>query len=197
MTQTVEYAETGFLIDSARNSHTLHQRIHDLLFEGKNSPDGRTFLYSVVEAPELDGKCLVNVRTYGQVSPNIPLEAKESAFSKGQALELNVDISLQRSTARGKDGKKVPQASMHVRPYEMEDWMREKMRAIGFDADRITWGPVRRRQVSKPSAKFFIPCAVFRVTGTVNDPERFAQAWLYGVGRNKGYGLGLLEEVAA
>lgn len=195
MSKTLNYMETGFMVETPRNWHTLHQKVHDILFQGANSEDGRTFVYSVMDDPALGGQCLVSVRANGAVNPELPLEQTQRTFKSGEQMTLSVDISLQRSKMRPRNGETVANQPSVVAPHELEEWITAKMLRVGFACETARWGKVVRRDVAKRGARFFIPTLLFNLKGTISDVEAFSSAWLSGVGRNKGYGLGMLEEL--
>lgn len=197
MTATVRYAETGFLVPCPDNWHTLHQQVHDVMFDGANSHEGRTFLYSVLDSPRLGGQGLVTVRVFGDVSPSVPLDSTSRTFTSGESLTLCLDLSLQKSNGRTRDNKPIPQKSLLSQPWDIDDWVRRKLFAAGFKTDSVTWDSPKKRQVKKGSTVFFIPSARFHVQGHIIDAAVFAEAWLHGIGRNKGYGHGMIEIVGA
>ncbi len=194
--------ELCFLVPKANigdNRQNMHALVTDVVTNGKHTEDKPKITYYAIDAPSMN-EYMVTIRSEHDLPMcSAPISDRVIPVNAGSCMTLRLEISLQRDSSSydkeiGKASRKrEPQSVVPV--YELESWIKGKMERAGFAVEQVKINSTSRRYVARKGAEFFIPSAVFILTGAIADSDKFSLAVLGGIGRNKGYGYGCIELV--
>lgn len=190
---TINYRQTAFTLPWRENTQELHEQIYDTLLQGQHVPgeNKRTFLFDVAGAVQGKSYLLATARST-EFEDSIPSVHKQLVVEPG--MELKVRIRVAAVYKRYREGKNnryeaVPSA-------EIADWFASLLSRHGMKVTHSDLLSYSILPVRKAKQAFDIPAARLEASVTVENVELFTNAFLNGVGRNKGYGLGMIELVS-
>lgn len=190
------YNECGFLIPKQNNWQDVHKSVFDIAVDGKDVDSNRDFIYSVTDHPSLNENLFVTLRSQSRLSDSLDMSQEQIMLEVGKSITVKFDISARKSvsTTASEDGS-APKRSKctYVSAPEYESWIKQLLSTRGLDASDVRFFSIEKRYVQKGKNEFFIPKVSFLVKGIITDTEKLSSAWLEGIGRSRGYGLGLLE----
>ncbi|KXS55438.1 MAG: hypothetical protein AWU57_217 [Marinobacter sp. T13-3] len=191
---TIRYEETAFTLPWSHNRQDIHDQVYQVVLDGKNVPQHqktRLFLY---DAMPLDADAelgLVTARAPA-FGPHIESASNKLTVRPGDTLTLNLTVSATRKV-RVDNGKR----EQIVIDDDVPEWIGHLLaRHAGVTVDDAVLVSRQNYTVRKPKMAFRVPVVKVRAVATVQDAPAFAKAFLNGVGRQKGYGTGLIEVVA-
>lgn len=194
--RVVNYNECGFLIPKQENWQDVHKSVFDIAVDGKDVSSKREFIYSVTDHPVLEKNLFVTLRSQSKLSNSLSMTEAEVVLEKGKSITVKLDISARKSVSNSTQtagDKPVRNKCTYVNPTDFESWISNLLRGRGFDTTKVNFFSVEKRPVQKRENEFFIPKVSFLLEGIITDPDLLAEAWMSGVGRSRGYGLGMLE----
>lgn len=183
----IEYKEVSFTVPLTNNWNDLHKDVHTIATNNSNFDGDRPFIFNAITSSLLPGQALVTLR--GEDLPMSMAETKQLSIQKGDVLDLDLSICNQASQIVSKGKKR----NIIIRaPYD--GWFEILAKKYGFlPMDLVALiNPTRQVYKSKNST-ISIPSVSLRFRAEVLCVDSFSKAWLFGVGRKKGYGFGMLE----
>lgn len=199
----LRFKEIGLLVPKAsigENWQNMHALVSNVVTNGKHAEVKPKILYYMVDNPAMTDYW-VTIRSAEELTLcDAPINEKSLPLVSGKEMILRLEISLQRDSTFynkeiGKESRKrVPQAVVPV--YELESWIKQKMSRAGFSVSIVNILGTNKRYVQRKGTEFFIPSALFTLTGNIIDADKFNAAFINGIGRNKGYGYGCLEVIS-
>ena len=195
-TLNIQYQETAFTIPWERNLQAIHDRVYQVLLEGRHvSGPGktRTFVFDVLPMDADAGIGLVVAR--GLSFPDsIVSEPKQLAVQVGSRFTVRARLSPIRQIWTDRDDRKKVRAYRALSNEEVPNWCCELLERNGMRADSAVVLSTNQWPVYKSSdASFGVTEARIEADVSVTEPALFVKAFLGGVGRHKGYGFGMLE----
>lgn len=184
---TIHYQETAFTVPMLVDRQAMHQRVYDVVTNGQHQ-DRRDFVFDLLPIDAESTLALATVRSI-KFSDEIPAEDKSLTVRHGDDLRIRVRLASVRRP-RSAEGKSVAQ---RVTPGQLEEWFTDLLARKGMNAEDVRVVDKATFRVDKEPYPFIIPAVRYSATVTIDNPVSFATAFLSGVGRHKGYGLGLLE----
>ncbi len=194
---TINYVETAFTGRWDENRQVVHDQVYQTLLEGRHIPKGETvrpFVYDITLLDRASGLALVTARAQS-FSDGIESEAGKLTVSAGDAITVRVRVSACRHGMMDV-GDRTKTTYSYVTPENIEDWGVALFSRHGLSVSSLRLLDYQRRFVFKTKNRFGINEAYLEVAGVIESPADFARAFLTGIGRNKGYGLGLMEVVS-
>lgn len=181
---TVTFHETQFLIPSSGNWQHVHKSVYHTLLAKKVGGE-RTFVF----ACEAFADTQLRVTARGAFRADIPSEGTELTVTQGEEKLISLELAATR---------RITGKATHINPIpeqEQEDWAKQKLAEAGFDAQSLYIEPREPYPVRKGRNHFSIPVVELTVRGQVADAQRFADAFVQGIGSRKGYGLGMIHDL--
>jgi CRISPR system Cascade subunit CasE len=116
----------------------------------------------------------------------------------GQVWRFRLRANPVHSSAKEKDGPaNRGKVYAHVTPEQQRQWLLSRAQSLGFtlaedgfDVVHTQWKKFRKR--NENNREVTLRTATYEGVLTISDPERFRQALLFGIGRAKAYGCGLM-----
>jgi hypothetical protein len=195
---TIAYQETAFTIQWDENPQAIHDQVYQVMLDGEHIPDGeltRPFVYDVTLLDQASRLALVTARGMA-LRPTVHPEPGKLTVRDGDTLRVRVRLSAQKrrteTTSKGR-GKKL---HVRVEAHDVEPWAIELFQRNGMLAETIKLLDYRKHEVHKSQQVFPLCQANVEAEVTVTSAVDFTKAFLTGIGRQKGYGLGMLEVIS-
>lgn len=195
---TVRYQETAFTFPWSDNRQAIHDHVYQVLLNGEHVPnDQKTRLFLYDAAPlDPDGELgLVTARSMA-FRPGIPGDEKTLVVQAGKALTIDLTVSGSRQTRREHNGREI-RGYARVPDNELNDWLTAMLSRNGMTASSFKVRDRSEYEVRKAKTAFGVSSVKVRAEVVVDDAVQFTKAFLNGIGRQKGYGFGLMEVVSS
>lgn len=195
---TIHYQQACFTLPWESNHQAVHDRVYQIVLDGQHVPDRtptRHFIFSALPLGQSSGTGLITARAT-QFGDHIPAETKTLTVQAGQTVTLKVMLSALRRHRITQADQSKSLIQTPVSNAELDEWVRQTLaRNAAVSAETITVLDRHEWIVRKPRQAFTVPATHVQVTGIITDAETFTRAFLEGVGRQKGYGVGMLEVI--
>lgn len=192
----VIYKEGGLLLPYTSDRYAIHQIVYDLCI-GKHNHRERTFLFDVKTVWNNDkAQTFVTVRGVEFTGP-IQTFQKTTGFTLGETIRATACIPTVKRTTGAPGEIKMKHNYLFNDSEKVRDFITYRIEQNGFTPKKITITQQQRVNISKdPNKQIIVPTARFIFSAIVNNAEKASAAWLSGIGRCKGMGFGLIEEVS-
>jgi hypothetical protein len=188
---TIRYQETAFTMPWHENRQHIHDQVYQIVLDGKNIQDDqktRLFIYDAVPLDAENEIGLVTARA-SQFRDHIESEARTLTVRPGDQMTLKVTVSANRRS-KVNNVEQVHRIADEAIP----EWITSLLtKNAGVCVSNVRLLNRRDYKVHKPKAVFLVPTAQIQANVTIEDAARFAKAFLGGIGRQKGYGVGIME----
>lgn len=185
----IAYEMALSLPPSGENSYALHQIIWQSLLQGRHIDYANSLLYRVLNsAREQMALLRMPAELFEQAGAKFPVNSVQCPITaEGQSFFFSVRLCpLYRSMRR-----------LERTPADLNAWVTTLFSRNGLEVISASVGPLERACYEKPGAqKIAHNTRLFLVSARVTDVELAQHAWLYGVGRRKNTGCGLLLEMS-
>lgn len=194
---TIHYQETGFTIAWHQDRQVLHDRVYQILLNGRNVPQDEKTRSFVFDPMVLDAENRLGLVIARATEFHEPIQAdnKTLVVRTGQQHTIKLSLSANRRRTQTVGDRKIQRyeavAQDDLIPWATELLQRHGMQVVALDCQSLTSTPVHKAQ-----GAFGIASARIQAHITVTDTTAFARAFLHGIGRQKGYGFGLMEVLA-
>ncbi|MCE0759464.1 type I-E CRISPR-associated protein Cas6/Cse3/CasE [Marinobacter sp. G11] len=186
---TVSYQEAGLMLPDSANRQDIHAQVYSAVSQLRGSKLERDYIYSVLQHPGLKGQVMVTLR--GQSLPkDIPTQQHSQTFEPGRILRSRAEIVTMAQIP----GERYRYRDR--RPDELHQWLTDLVGRHGFALKDAVWGNPKRSRIKRAGTQFSVPSLSFTMTLEVVNPVDAASAWLNGIGRKKGYGFGMMEDIS-
>lgn len=188
---TIRYQETAFTMPWHENRQHIHDQVYQIVLDGKNIQDDqktRLFIYDAVPLDAENEIGLVTARA-SQFRDHIESEDRTLTVRPGDQVTLNLTVSAnRRRKINGRDQVK------RIADEAIPEWITALLaNNAGVCVSTVRVLNRQDYKVDKPKAIFLVPAAQIKVDVTIENTALFAKAFLGGIGRQKGYGVGVME----
>lgn len=166
----------------AMTPYRLHQLVWEMLYPGSRGVT-RNFQYS---ATPLDGETLLSIRSLSASNPSLPWEHCRHSLRAG----ITMDFRL-RSAPVIRDGKRGTETPLTGEA--AEEWLARIGRQNGFHPAIHQHHTSPHTFSGKDGHRVTLNETHFAGRLVVQEPVLFAKALAQGVGRHKGFGLGMIQ----
>lgn len=193
----MRFQETAFTMPWDANRQAIHNHVYEVLLEGQHVPNDRktrSFVYSAEPMGAESGIGLISARApvFGR---GIQAQDHELTICQGETLALRITLSANRQHRTKINGREAT-AMRRVQDDELHGWLTDQiLPRNGIIPSEITAIKRHEHKVFKPNMSFGMASVVFQARAQIIDSQLFAKAFLSGIGRQKGYGFGLIEVV--
>lgn len=174
-----------------RSLHHHHQAAWRMFACGRENLEDRNFVFSLRE---------IGLRQYLHLRASEPFPGsveRRTQVPAGQSMTIRIKLHPIRTSTESEPntGAKVKHRRL-VPPDQRNQWATEMLERRGMTVSSISllaeqswpWGKRGYEHISTLVSEF-------QANITVVDPDLFQQAWVQGIGKRKGYGLGMMVEV--
>ena len=166
----------------------IHKDVHEVI--NGPTPADRSWIFSVTPMPPDDRVAIVTARA-PVLGDHLEKTPSKLSVHAGDRLRLECPLACSRRH-KGENGCDVERP---VPALEVPEFAASVLGRFGMSPESVDVQSYQRRFVRKPAKDFFVVQAGIIANVTITDPALFAQAYLYGVGRKKTYGFGMLEVI--
>ena len=187
---TINAQECAFTMPIAnRDWRRIHKDVYATI-NGRDTPDDRHWVFSVTPLSPDKRIAIVTARAPA-LGDHLDKTDQSLSVRVGDTLRIECPLSCsqRQKNAEGRDVEKWIPAT------NVPDYGAAVIERFGMSAESVRFHSYQRRWIPKPSGEFFVMQANILADVTITDPEKFAQGYLYGVGRKKTYGLGMMEVI--
>ena len=193
---TINYQETAFTLPWNRNHQRIHDQVYQVLLAGTHIDSDsktRTFVYDAVPLDQEESIGLVTARSSSFLA-HVDAENKQFVVRDGDKFSIRLSLAASLHNTYKIDEKEM-RSYRRVLDDELQQWATTLLQRHGMSSVELDVMGRSEYSVNKPRVSFRVPKVRVEATVVVDDAAAFAKAFLSGVGRQKGYGLGLVELV--
>jgi hypothetical protein len=187
--KTISYKEMGVVLSSDENRQTLHKEIYDVISKGEDMASGRNVVFNVCDHPSLNSKFFCIIRGQSFIE-GLSCREMTKTFTKGENCNFILDLVITNS--KGTRIKSGPEIQHKIQKTFSRHGI--KVNEYSFPEGIQIVHVKKTGRDNLNTQKFHLPYISLSISGVIEEPDRIAEAWLKGVGRNKGYGFGMLRE---
>lgn len=171
------------------NIYVLHQIIWQRLLKDRHIDYPNSLLYRVISRDEERMALLrMPAELFERADNNFPIKPVQCPIAAiGQSIFFSVRLCpLYRSEGR-----------FERTPSDLKAWVAALFSRNGFELTAVSFGSIEHMRYEKPGEKEVAHnTRLFSVCARVVDVELAQRAWLFGIGRRKSTGCGLLLEMS-
>jgi hypothetical protein len=189
---TIHYQETAFTLPWDDNRQALHDRAYQVLLDGQhidNEKRTRTFVYDLQLINSEVGLGLACARAQA-FPPEVQSENKALVVRKGSEVTIKVRLSAVKRASQERSGKGTKHSFISAE--DAGEWAISKLAGNGMKVESLTLESMANHKVIKSSLTFGLREALVSARVRITNTSDFIHAFLNGLGRHKGYGMGML-----
>lgn len=158
---------------------------------GREGIEGRNFIFTI---RDLGGQQYLHIRA---TEPFPGSRERALDIQEGEAITIRIKLNPLRTVTETNEKTGLPVKHRRLVPKEQRnDWATDMLERRGMSVETLElldenvtrWGKPGYRDMSSLVSEF-------KATVIVSDPALFHEAWVGGIGRRKGYGLGMMVRV--
>ena len=193
---TINYCECAFTLPWSDNRQEVHDEVYHTILEGKHVPSHqktRAFVYDITRMGE---SALATVRAPA-FSGEIPSEPGSFTVKENETLTIRARVSAARRQSHESAAGKRTIIHKAITAEDIPEWAEALLSRHGMTTKSIRCLNLQNHKVIKGKQSFMVNEVSIEAVVTVSAADQFANAFLAGVGRHKGYGLGKIEVISA
>ena len=192
---SVYFQECAFTIPWSDNRQELHDGAYNVILEGKHVPDTKTTRAFVYDITRMGEAALITARA-PEFGGDLPAESEKVVVRNGDRLTIQARVSAARrkSVSDAQGNRYIIHKA--VSQEDLPEWVTALLDRHGMVPEEVVCKNYQSIQVGRKSQRFAINEAFIEAVVTIKAADQFASAFLGGLGRHKGYGLGKIEVIS-
>lgn len=189
---SINFQECAFTIPWSDNRQELHDGAYNVILEGKHVPDSQTTRAFVYDITRMGESALITARA-PEFGGNLPAESETVVVREGDRLTIRARVSaVRRQSVEGTQGKRQV-VHKAISQEELPEWAAALLERHGMVPERVVCTNYQSVHVGRKNQRFAINEVSIEAVVTIGAADQFVSAFLGGLGRHKGYGLGKME----
>lgn len=192
---SINFQECAFTIPWSDNRQELHDGAYNVLLKGKHVPDSQTTRAFVYDITRMGESALITARA-PEFGGSLPVESETIVVRDGDRLTIRARLSGVRRQSVDDAGGKRRVVHKAIAQEDLPEWAAVLLERHGMVPDQVVCTNYQCVHVGRKNQRFAINEVSIEAVVTVGAADQFVSAFLGGLGRHKGYGLGKIEVLA-